>query len=348
MRPEEAREAVKLARKSFGVLEGIFVPAPKSALVAVLGGKIVGGFFYKVESFGGRKVGIADFLFIDPSIQGLGVGKQLYEQGIRLLREQDCDALMGIVRDDNVASWGRIVQDGFVRGSLPKMVRLLGLSGVAKLFFTLYGLAIGHEYYIALPDQEAARQYEKQERSFGQILSYVLINLALAAPLSLVVGDAASFFAALLLVFLGSILTGYVGTLFSRRQWRFRLVSGGALVCLALSILNTPFRAFVPVVGNWYPTRYENTRAFQRDMAINAISVWVFLLLLSASAAVLGDAGRVVAYLSGIASVLLLFRCVPLAPIGSYGGARVFAYNRVIFGLLVIASVFSVGVSLLF
>lgn len=34
----------------------------------------------------------------------------------------------------------------------------------------------------------------------------------------------------------------------------------------------------IPMIGNWYPERYESTQKFKRDMAVNAISVWVFLL----------------------------------------------------------------------
>jgi len=341
MNPNESREAVKLSRKSFGILEGLFITKPKAALVAVIEDKIVGGFFYKVEQFGSRKIGIADFIFIDPAYQGQGIGKQLYDEGLNLLRQQGCDALLSIVRDDNVASWGMFVNDGFIMASLLKISRFLGLRGAAKLFFSLYGHAFAYDCYINFPDKETTNTYKKQSNSAGQILSYLLINLALATLLLFRTDHQASVMLAVLSVFAGTIITGYIGTLFTKRKWRFRLVSGGLLSCVFLSALNFVFGIFVPMIGNWYPNHYENTREFKKDLAINSITVWIFLLILSASTYFINSSIQgypFLAYTSGIASLLLVLRCIPLLPAGSYGGTRVLEFSKALFVIFVLIS----------
>ena len=73
MRPDEAHEAQRLAKKTFGWMEGLFVPKPKQALVAVVDETIVGGFFYKIKTCGGKTLGDPTFFFVDPAMQGQGL-----------------------------------------------------------------------------------------------------------------------------------------------------------------------------------------------------------------------------------------------------------------------------------
>ena len=49
MNPGEGPELKKLAQKSFGPIEGLFVTKPKTAIVAALDEKMVGEFVYQVE-----------------------------------------------------------------------------------------------------------------------------------------------------------------------------------------------------------------------------------------------------------------------------------------------------------
>lgn len=341
MRDAEAHEALVLSKKAFGLLEGTFIPKPKTGIVAVFDDKIVGGVFYKIATYGKKKLGTIDFIFVDPSVHGKGVGKQLYEYAVIFLWEQGCDALAAIVRDDNIASWGIFVNGGFVRAGLPKLARLLGLSGIAKMFLTTYGVSIGYECYIALPGREETLIYEKSASSAGQILAYITINLSIVAFLLFVIEHGLSFLAASLFVFSSCVLTGYTGTLLSKHKWRFRLVAGGAGICLLGIITMLVFKVFcfIPLVGNWYPHKYENSPHFKRDMAINAIFVWAYLLALSAITIITDTFTPFLTYVSYIASILLIIRCIPFDPATSYGGGRVFQWNKLVYGIFAAASV---------
>jgi GNAT superfamily N-acetyltransferase len=341
MKETEAHEALALSRKAFGLLEGIFIPKPKTGIVAVVDDRIVGGVFYKAATYGKTKLGTIDFIFVDPSTHGKGVGKLLYEYAITFLRAQGCDALAAIVRDDNIASWGIFVNGGFVRAGLPKLTKLLGVSGIAKLFLTTYGVSIGYECYIALPEKEETLIYEKSTNSAVQIIAYIAVNLFIAAFLLFVVEHGLSLLAASLLVFSGCVFAGYIGTLLTKRKWRFRLVAGGAGICLLGITTMLVFKVFcfIPLVGNWYPHKYENSKHFRKDMAINAIFVWVYLLILSAITIITSNSMSFLTYVSYIASILLILRCIPFDPATSYGGGRVFQWNKFVYGVLAAASV---------
>jgi len=344
MNPDEGPELRKLARKSFGLIEGLFVAKPKTALVAVLDEKIVGGFMYQTEMAGDKKIGFASFLFTHPSLQGQGIGKRLSEKGIRhLWDEEGCDILVTFVRDDNVASWKAFEKNGFVLASLSKLSRLIGLPEVAKLCFkTMYGLSIGHDFYVALRDEKLTRLYEhKREGCAGQIAAYVLINVLLSFTVVLAAENIFHAAASVAFIFLGVVLAGYIGTLFSKRKWNFRFIGGGMPVYFFTSLaIRGPF----PLIGNWYPSCYENTPKFKRDMAINAIAVWVFLLGLAAAGKTFGSSLQVFTYTSEIASFLLILRCLPVPAFESSGFGRVFKWNKIVLGLLTAASIFLVFV----
>ena len=335
MNPGEAPALKKLAQKSFGPVEGLFVTKPTSAIVAALDEKTVGGFTYQIETAGDKKVGFASFLFTDPAFQGQGIGKRLCEEGIRQMWEEGCDVLVTLVRDDNVASWGAFEKNGLVLASLFKLSRLVGWPGIAKLCVkTIYGLSIGHDFYVALQDEKSTSLYRhKKERSAGQIVAYVLINILLLLRIALAAENIFYGMASAALVFWGVILAGYIGTIFSGRKWNFRFAGGGMPIYL---VVNFAIRGIFPLIGNWYPSSYENTQKFKRDMAINAIAVWVFLLGLVAAGKTVGDPLRLA---SSIASVLLVLRCLPIPAFESSGFGRVFRWSKIALGLLIAASI---------
>jgi len=338
----EARKLQKLGRKSFGLFEGLFVTLPKTALLAIADDKIVGGFVYQLEQCGEKKIGYCSFLFTDPALQGQGIARRLCEEGVRRLWEEEgCDALVTFIRDDNVASWTTFVKNGFVLAGIPKMAALFGLPGMLKLFIkTTYITAVGHEFYIALQDKNTPLSLKK-EGGGRQIAAYALINALLLIAVILRAVDMLFVIAALVVVFSGIIFAGYIGALFSKRKWRFRLVSGGAIIYL---IINIGLGGLFPLIGGWYPERYENTPKFKRDMAINAIAVWVFLLALCVAGVITGDISRFLAYVSSVASHLLVLRCIPLAVFDSTGFGRVFKWNKIISILLTVVSLLVVFV----
>lgn len=333
MKPSEAQDVLKIARCAFSAFEALMVSKPKQAIVAISGEKIVGAVQFKFYTAGGKKVGYYDYAFIEPEYHNQGIGSILYQATADYLWAQGCTALSALVKDDNPGSWSLFLKHGFARISIPELVRQFGLFGALRLYFgTIVGIAIGMDYYVALCNLECP---DRKGGSAKQIASYALVNLLL--PLCLLLRGEKKigmFFAAYAIVLLGGILAGYVGTLFSKREWRFRLCNGGGLICAFVTLLGSIF----PMAGNWYPVTYENSGSFRRDMGIQALAVWLFMLALSGLALAWGNQHILCAYLHQIGSTFLLYRVFVVYPFESFGGGRVFHWHKGIYLMMAAAS----------
>ena len=325
MREDEAGQVRVMGRRAFSGFESLWVSKPKLAMVAIQDGRIVGAILYKFIRAGGKKIGYVDYAFVDRDRQGQGIGGVLYRETVRHLWAQGCDALTAIVKDDNVGSWGPFVKNGFTRVSLPEICRQFGLGGaIAQYFATPLCIGIGMEYYVALRERACP---SGKEGSAKQIAAYAIANLLLA-PLLLLrgTGDPAAFVAAFLLVLGCGVAAGYLGTRLSRRAWRFRLNNGGALICALVSISGV-----YPFVGNWYPERYENTKAFRRDMGLSSLPGWAVSLALAGMALLPLSLPLLLVYAGQISAMFLLYRVIPFYPFESFGGRRVLNWNRYVF-----------------
>ncbi|MCL2852295.1 MAG: GNAT family N-acetyltransferase [Defluviitaleaceae bacterium] len=346
----EAKVVQSLGIKSFlRSLEGFYVSKPVTARVAVKGDEIVGGFLYAIENCGEKKLGFVDFFFVDPVYAGQGIGRALCEEGASYLWAEGCDYLATFVRDDNVGSWAAFEKAGFLRADLPKVAGALGLAGFVKAYVKhLYGVCIGCDLYFAVcPENQANLPAYSKKSGIGQMVLHVLANITFLMILILstmgisnVISDPAliiSVLPSLLIIFGGTITLGYIGTLFSKRKWHYRMVSGGLLLSLIFSV----FGMFIPVAGNWYPDRYENTSKFRADMFISAILPWIYLIGLFVIIRLAGDE---IGFLSsGLWTVgaLLMFRCIPFSVV-NLGSVRVFRWNKVLWAVMVLASIFIV------
>jgi len=350
MEAEEARSMQTLGNKTFlRSLEGPYVPKPKKALAAIRDGNIVGGFCYSIEICGKKKLGFVDFLFVDPIYAGQGIGRALCQEGTAHLWELGCDYLATIVRDDNVGSWSGFVKSGFIRASLPNVADALGIGGFIKTYVKhFFGFSPGCDFYFAIhPDDNSVPLSDYAKKTgFGQILLHPLTNIFLVLLpilISLITSAAIPpnfpiLISRLLIVFGGVIFFSYIPTLFSGRKWHYRMPTGGLLLASIFSI----FGFFMPMAGNWYPDRYENTQAFRRDMGISALLSWVYLLGISIAARLFDGVsaffGTGVLIVIG---VLLIFRCIP-SPVVNLGSVRVFRWSKVLCILLALASIFTV------
>lgn len=334
MEPGEAREVQRIGRRAFRGLEGLFVTKPKQALVAVRDGKIAGAIQFKFYHTPGRKIGYFDYAFVDRECHSQGIGGVLYKAAADYLWEQGCDALSALVKDDNVASWKLFQKNGFERVSLPELARRFGIPGMLRLcLFTVLNIAVGMDYYVAERDQQS--RPSGKGGSARQISAYLLANLFLS--LFFLFGrtqNIGAFFAAYVIFLAGGILAGYVGTLFSKRAWRFRLNNGGWLVCAFVSLLGDVY----PMVGNWYPESYENSAAFRREMGVNALCGWLFVLVLTLVPLAAKSPPVLTQYLGSLGCLFLLYRVIPVYPFESFGGGRVCRWNRGVYILMAAAS----------
>lgn len=333
MLPEEAKEVQKVGRRAFTWFEGLWVPKPKQALVAVKDDKIAGAIIYKYIKAGGRTTGYYDYGFVDPAYHNQGIGNTLYKGAADYLWEQGCDSLSAAVKDDNVGSWGLLLKNGFKRISIPELIRQFGFMGAAKHYlFSPYCVGIGMDYYVASKNKD----FEEKGGTMKQISSYLLANLLLSFFLLFQTSrHIISFLAAYMSLLVLVMAASWLGTRSSKRTWEYRLNNGGAVIS-ALVNLGGVF----PMVGNWYPDRYENTDEFRRDMGLAALPEWMLLVAVTVFSSLFPPELLYTRYLSQISAVFLIYRLIPVYPFESFGGRRVYDWNKLLYlGMAVITIV---------
>ncbi len=333
MEKEEAQKVQKIGRRAFNGMESLMVTKPKEALVAVQDGKITGAVMYKFMKNGSRKIGYVEYAFIDRDYHSQGIGGILYRAAVDLLWEKGCDAVTALVKDDNVGSWSLFLKNGFTRVSLPELVRQFGLSGALKQYFiTPFCVGVGMEYYVALREKPCP---SGKGGSGKQLLSFFLANfflllILLSSRIQYMATLSAAFFALLA----GVVVAGYIGTRFSGRNWKFRHNNGGALICALICLVGV-----FPMVGNWYPERYEKTKEFRRDMGITALAEWLFLLGITAFAVFSGSSSQTILTIMGqFGTFFLIYRMIPFYPFESFGGGRVLSWNKWLYGVMTVCS----------
>ncbi|MBE6024698.1 MAG: GNAT family N-acetyltransferase [Cellulosilyticum sp.] len=323
MEPGERKAVVKVGRKAFEIIEGIFLPMPKTAMVAEYEGKIIGGIIYSAHDTKKQKIGYIDDAFVDPDYHGLGVGKKLYTETFRCLEKEGYKVITGLVKCDNVGSWKLFIDNGFRRASFLEIIRQIGLVGMIKQYFeTPYFAAIGMDFYLLNKQDEV----KEKTKNLPQLLAFFLCNLLVVCPLGIRLFNEGIericlFLLAYITVLAVFILPRLLGGITSKRQWHFRFNNGGSFISLGLSTLGTIF----PMNANWYPDHYENTKVLKRQLALPELVKWCLFSLL-----VLFDFATQ-PYFHEVARIscnLLIFSVVPLYPFEGFGAGRIYRYNR--------------------
>jgi len=357
MEADEAAAVQSLGLRTFlRSLETFFVPKPKTAKVAVLDDKIVGGFIYTTEIHEGKKFGVVDFFFVDSAHGGQGIGSELCKEGVAYLWSEGYDYLAAVVRDDNVASWAAFEKNGFVRANMQKASNALGFVGFLSFYIKhAYFVSSACDLYFApRPGRGIELSSYSKDTGLGQITLHLFANLLLVFIFALARTlffretssfadflrvDLPAFSPAVLFVFGGAILFTYLGTLFSERKWHFRVPTGGFVLCFIVGFFGFLF----PMGGSFYPDRYENTPEFRRDMGIPALTSWLYIMALLLVTSLFAEvlplfSYNIWAYIGTLAGVLLIFRSMPLLHV-SFGSSRVFAWNKILYGIMFLVSV---------
>lgn len=333
MKIEEALEVKKLGQKAFSGTERLFVSKPKEAMVAVVDGKIVGGMIIKYIIAKAKKLAYIDFAFIDPDYHNRGIGRDLYKGTFEYLWDEGCTAISAMVKDDNVASWKSFLNNGFSQTSMLEATKELGVDLMLEQYFiTPAFLANGMEFYLKVKEKEIK---PKKVETKAQIGFYLLANFLLMI-LGFLLNDRSNW-GMYIVSYIGLLASGvavsYLGLLFSKRKWKFRVNSCGAVVVAFINI-----GAAYPLIGNWYPESYENTEEFKRDMGIPALFEWIFLLVVTLVSIIMMPQHILFKYLSQIGSTLVIYRILAVYPFESYGGARVYRWNKVLYLIMSIIS----------
>jgi len=326
--PDEVTEIRKIGARAFFNLSFLwpFLPKPTAeSFVACQDDEIVSTFLYKIYGEDDDKIAYINYFYTDPKHHGKGFGKQVFNVGVRHLNDQNFKMIVSFVRDDNVGSWLSFVSNDFTRVPFSSLVPKLGFVRALRLYIeSLFGFCFGHDFYVL----EKEKITQNNPNSLIQIALFLLVNALLILPVAIMV-NIFQVYAYFLVIFAGLVASGYIGTLFSDRKWRYRMPDGGLAICALFSIT----MGFLPMGANWYPNEYENSEQFRRDLALPAIFSWVFLLAL----------GVLWSATAPLVQILLIFRCMIFAePMKSYGGQRVYDWNKLVFaGLVALSAAFA-------
>ncbi|MBK8154750.1 MAG: GNAT family N-acetyltransferase [Streptococcus sp.] len=335
---DEGETLRKKAKEALTPLEGLSVRKPNEAVVATIDNEIVGAFFLKV--FTGKnnlKIGYLEQAFISKAHRGRGVGSKMYKEAIEKLKAENCEVISAIVTDDNVASWGLLKRHGFSKISFWQMIKLFGFFHSLLLCFrTSFGFAVGMNFWLS--------RSIKDEKSISEILSFLLGNTLFFTSFLLlrnvIMNDFQTqriYAAFLALVVL--MMSGFIGCLFSKDGWKFQLTRGGLFISGILML----FGIFFPLLGRWYPIDYKNTLSKKEKLGKQAAIAWGIQLVVFAICSQWLQELMVISILNNILTVFLFFHILAFYPLGYFGGQRVLEWNKYVYGILVLLTLFFIG-----
>jgi hypothetical protein len=137
------------------------------------------------------------------------------------------------------------------------------------------------------------------------------------------------------LILSGTVIFGFLGTLWSDKKWHFRLNDGG----FGIPIITYLTGGILPMIGNWYPDVYHKDLAFKRSLAVVSICKWGFVIAVGLLGFLPTDLPLILAIMNYISYPLLVFYCLPFYPFESFAGGRVFQWNKIGFAIMAILSV---------
>lgn len=333
MKKSEAKEVKKLGKKTFEWFEGLFIPDPKDCFVAVEENKVIGAVLYKYFNVADKKIGYVDFIFVDKTAHGKGIGSKLVDRCLKAMEKEDCDGYSALVRDDNVGSWKMFVNNGLKRVGLDDLVRKFGVPGMLNLTFKIpFNFATGMDFYLKMEADELSR---RKRNSFFQAFKYLILTALLLSPRFIHgIENALDIIAPITAIILIRIAFGYLGTLFSNENWHFRVCDGGYIIPFIASFFNGIFL----ISGNWYPEIYRKEPDFNRSLGLTAFAQWFSLITIILIIKTQFDQTQFLGTMAEMSAFIMMISIVPFYPLASFGGKRIFEWNKWIYIIVVLIS----------
>lgn len=337
MKPEEAQAVRKLGRKTFEWFEALWVPKPKKCFLAVEGDDILGAVIYKYFKTVNKTIGYVDYIFVDKKGHGKGIGTRLVDACFKAMDQDGCDGYSAIVRDDNVGSWKMFINKGLSRYGIDDLFRRFGLKDTVRLSFqSPLFVATGMEFYLAMKSEKPEFNKDSTRRQLINLFLYTIIFLL---PI-LIRGLEYAFYVigAILVILSIRVVFGYIGTRLSNEKWSFRVNDGGFFIPTMASIFGGAYY----ISGNWYPSEYRRDQEFRSALGKTALLQWisVFLLVLIGRTS-LANIEFVDAVVT-LGRILLAISVIPFYPMASFGGERIFNWNKWVYGIVVLITILEI------
>ncbi|OPL07774.1 MAG: hypothetical protein AVO33_03850 [delta proteobacterium ML8_F1] len=334
MKNEEAVVIQKLGKQLFEPFDAMMISKPKNCIVALENEEIVGAVIYKYLTLKPVKLLYVEFIFVRGNTISRGIGRKLLDACMAQGINENCNGFSAIIRDDNVASWKLFLDRGFERVQFKPLISLFGIKETMKqLFETHFGFATGMDYYVKIDKPFVKDSITPTSFQLGH---YFLVSSLVIIPL--LVKDISYGFQmilALITTLLIRMLGGYLLTRFTKEEWSFRVSEGGYLIPLIASL----FGGVYFLCGNWYPKVYSKSETFKQTLGLASLGQWLSLymvILLNAFVFQQSDFLNLVTFL---ASFLMVLSLIPFNPVASFGGKRLYDWNKVTYGFVVVLSI---------
>jgi len=360
----EGRALAAVMRRSFGGLAAMLFSTGKTAFVAELGGRMVGGVTlgaFDIDA--GRRGGVVKWVFTLPEARGLGVASLLLDRAMVWFEEQGVTDAFACIEGLNAGSSNRFAARGFEPLGFGEQVRRYG-ARLARVWWHANHVAdVGHVLWARRTDvapapaeaatlraapQSAPESAPESASSglvafagtllvhalFGAVMLARLgrdLDLASLAQVAFAIGAVISVRTAAL------ALTGRALGLHLRyRAWETGMTLTGAIALLFGGLFIAP-GGFYPKARTWSPRELGPRLALVSIAGVVAVLAlgWAAQLLTGWSA-VAAAAAPVLFY----ARLMLLFDVLlPFFPMTAFAGRRVWEASRGAWVVLAVGTV---------
>lgn len=339
MKVEESEEVRKIGRKSFIGLEKLFFSKPKEALLALHNGNIIGGTTYKkITLSNGKNLAYIEFAFVKNEYAGQGIGKLLYLEVTKLFKNKGYENSLGIVSDDNVSSWKLFQSNDYIILNFKDLLLEFGFLDSIKIWYeSILSFAVGYQLWM--------NNIKVDKKSSNVFLEYLLLNFVIFIPKFFYLKNFLSIFIYLLNIYtllLIPLLAMKIFSIFNKRNWIFNTTRGGLLISIIISISG----GFFPIVGRFYPNKYEKNPEFKKDMGQISLVHWLTLFTMIFISYTFKEHLNFFNMNYQMARYFLLYVTIPVYPFESHGGKRIWLWNRKIwlicFTLTILSFIFPI------
>ena len=346
MQQGEEKTVLRVMRRAFPFFMQLFfskvmIKSSELVMVACVEDEIKAGIILKTFDLpGDGKAGVVDWVFTDPSGRGLGLGAKLMDASMDWFEGAGCEHFFAIVEGFNTNSSNLFARRGFSILSFREQVQRFGFPGFLKVWLkTLHLFDLGHFLW----GKPAQTRPDSASAQLGWVL---LLNVAIALLARLRLSGTASGWESLvflpLWVLILLVLRIALMLVSARKQGlevRFRLWETGFLISFIVSII---YGAFIPIPGSFYPNEnvwhYHKLKPkFGKAALVGFLPAYVVTLALFIAGRLLDFSAGLDAFLAagfGTAFVFSVMDLVPVFPLVSYNGRRIWDWKPWVWGIL--------------
>ena len=349
MQTGEEKIVLRIMRRAFPLFMHLFfskamVKSAEQVLVADVEGNLKAGIVMKTFALpGGGKGGLVEWIFTDPSGRGLGLGARLMDASMDWFDQAGCDQIFAIIEGFNTNSSNLFARRGFSILSFQEQIKRFGFPGLFRVWWqTFHVIDLGH-FLWGKPAQSGADSPGMQMVS-ALLLNMIIALLAGVRNWGIDAGWATLLALPLWLLILLGIRNGLMklsGSMLGLKL-RYRLWETGFVISFLMMLLGG---VIIPIPGSYYPEEdewhyHQRKPQLGKTALVGSLSAVLISYLLYLLVRFLEPAGLPGYFLSTGLGAAFAFSVIdtllPIFPVVSYNGQRLWDWNRWVWGIVAI------------